>query len=448
MSELLDQARRVADKARTLGAQEAKVVASRSRGVDAEWRDGQLERLNDNTDQSLSVSLYVDGRFSSHSTSDLRPESIDVFLKQAIDLTRYLEVDEARSLPDPSGYEGRPNIDLELFDSSYEQVTGEMRRTEVAELESLAREASQHLGDKVVSVSSTIGDEFSEGARVHTNGFEGARQGTTFGASVSINLKEDDGKRPVGGGYTYRRHRSDLRPFSEVVAEAVENAEGKLGAQKIRTGSYNVIIKNKAVNRVLGALLGPLSGAALHNKRSMWEGKLDTLVVSPLLTLEDRPHTLRGLGSALWDGDGYVTRDRAIIEEGVLKTYLIGDYYAKKMSAERGTSIARTGSVLHNFSWSYGDYELEDLIREIGDGVLIDRFLGGNSNGTTGKLSFGCGGHMIRGGAIAEPLTEVNMSGHIAELWSSLSMIGADAYPEGSANSPSCVFEGVQLSGV
>ena len=150
----------------------------------------------------------------------------------------------------------------------------------------------------------------------------------------------------------------------------------------------------------------------------MWEGKLNTEVVSPLLSLHDRPHTRRGLGSALWDGDGCVTQNRAVIEGGVLKTYLISDYYAKKMSAERGVPVARTGAALHNFDWSYGEHRLDALIKEIGDGVLIDRFLGGNSNGTTGKLSFGCGGHMIRGGQLAEPLTEVNMSGNIAELWS------------------------------
>lgn len=448
MSSLLDQARRVAERAQALGAQDAKVVASRSRGVDVEWRDGQLERLSDTTDQSLSVSLYVDGRFSTHNTSDLRPEAVENFLTQAIDLTRYLEQDAARSLPDPAGYLGRPDIDLELFDPNYEQVSGDMRRAEVAELEALAREASAHLGDKVISVSSSIGDQSVEGARVHTNGFEGARKGTTFGASVSLNLKEDDGKRPVGGGYSYRRHRSDLRQFSDIVAEAVENAEGKLGAQKIKTGSYQVIVKNKSISRLLGALLNPLSGAALHNKRSLWEGKKGTQVVSPLLTLKDIPHLPRGLGSAKWDGDGYVTRERSIIEEGVLNTYLIGDYYAKKMTLERGQQINRSGSALHNFDWSYGDQDLNALIADIGEGVLIDRFLGGNSNSTTGKLSFGCGGHMIRGGQIAEPLTEVNMSGDIASLWSSLVAIGNDAYPEGSAHSPSCVFEGIQLSGV
>ena len=226
MSELLDQTRRVAERAQALGAQDARVIASRARGVDVEWRDGQLERLSDTTDQSLSVSLYVDGRFSTHSTSDLRPEAVETFLRQAIDLTRYLEEDEARSLPDPSNYLGRVEVDLELNDPHYAEVTGEQRRREVEELETLAREASAHLGEQVVSVNSSVGDQYGESARVHTNGFEGSRGGTTFSASVGINLKEPDGKRPVGGGYTYRRHRDDLRPFSAVVAEALANAEG------------------------------------------------------------------------------------------------------------------------------------------------------------------------------------------------------------------------------
>jgi PmbA protein len=159
----------------------------------------------------------------------------------------------------------------------------------------------------------------------------------------------------VGGGYTYRRHRADLRSPQAVVAEALKSAESKLGAQKVQTGSYTVIIENKVVGQLLGALLGPLQGASLHQKRSLWEGRLGEQIVSPLLTIRDRPHVPRGLGSALWDGDGWVTQPRSIIEEGVLQTYLIGDYYAKKMSQERGELIQRTGSSLHNFEWSYGD---------------------------------------------------------------------------------------------
>ena len=447
MSELLDQARRVADRALALGAQEAKVSVARSRGVDVEWRDGAIERLQDQTERGLSLSLFVDGRFSSHSTCDLRPEAIEAFLRDAVEMTRYLEEDPCRALPDAQLYEGRAEVDLDLYDSGYLSISGDQRRREVEELEALAREKSAHLGEQVISVNSSIGDQHGQSARVHTNGFEGERETSQFYASVGVNLKEPDGRRPVGSSYSYRRHRAELRGFEEIAAEAAAKAEAQLNAQKLKTGKYTVIVENRSVMRLLSALLGPLSGGALQQRRSMWEGKLGEQIVSPLLSIIDVPHVPRGLGSALWDGDGFATRRRPIIERGVLQTFLINNYYAKKMTLDRGETVDATGGGLHNFEWSYGDRDLQALIGDIGEGVLINRFLGGNSNGTTGEVSLGCGGRMIRGGALAEPLTEVNLSGHLGVLWSGLTALGNDANPEGSARSPSCVFKDVQLSG-
>lgn len=448
MSELLDQARRVAERALALGAQDSIVSISRSRGVDLEWRDGQIERLQDQTERALSFSVYVDGRYSVHSTCDLREEAIEQFLQKAIGMTRLLEEDPCRTLPDPARYLGRAETDLDLFDPQYHQVSGDQRRLEVKELEELARAASAHLGDQVVSISSCVGDGHSQSARVHTNGFEGERESSSFYANVGVNLKEPDGKRPVGGASTYRRHRGDLRSLEEIANEASQKAEAKLGAQKLNTGKYMIIIENRAVGRLLGALLSPLGGAALQQRRSLWEGKLNEQIASPLLTVYDAPHLPRGLGSALWDGDGFATQRRPIIEEGVLKTFLINHYYANKMARDQEREIWATGGSLHNLEWVYGEHSLKRLIQEVGDGVFIDRFLGGNSNGTTGEVSLGCGGRMIRDGVLTEPLTEMNLGGHLGELWSSLSLVGSDPHPEGSARCPSCVFEGVQLSGV
>ena len=115
MSELLDKAHQMTQRALALGADEAKVSISRSRGVDLEWRDGAVERLQDQTEQGLSLSLFVDERFSSHSTCDLRPEALESFFKNAIAMTRFLEKDPCRSLPDPKLYEGRASIDLDLY---------------------------------------------------------------------------------------------------------------------------------------------------------------------------------------------------------------------------------------------------------------------------------------------------------------------------------------------
>jgi PmbA protein len=180
----------------------------------------------------------------------------------------------------------------------------------------------------------------------------------------------------------------------------------------------------------------------LQQKRSLWDGRLGTQIASPLLTIHDDPWRVRGLGSALWDGDGFATRPRPIIEAGVLSTYLIDDYYARKMG------VAPTGGSTHNFVWRYGDKGLSALVADVGEGVYIDRFLGGNSNETTGELSLGCAGRVIRGGQLAEPVTEVNLAGHFGALWEALVAVGNDPDPNSSSGAPTCVFEGIQLSGV
>jgi len=455
MTQLLDQTRRVADLALSLGASEARVSLGRNRGVNLGWRDGRIETLEDHTSQGLSVSLFVDGRFSSHSTGDLRPEALEPFLREAVAMTRLLEPDPARSLPDPARYAGRAAVDLDSVDAGYGDVTAERRRDEARALEELTRDAAAALSAarggpavEVVSVSTGVGDHRGQSARVHTNGFEGEREGTSFYASASLTLKEADGKRPAGGGFTYRAHRGDLRPLEVVAREAAEEAFGKLGAQKLATGKYTTLVKAEAVGRLLGALLAPLSGGALQQRRSLWEGRLETQIASPLLTLRDDPHVPRGLSSSLWDGDGFATAPRPVIEAGVLKTFLIDDYHAKKMSLERGEPVWATGASLHSLQWDLGPLGFDALVADVRDGVMIDSFLGGNSNATTGELSLGCAGRRIRDGRLAEAVTEVNLSGNLKDLWRQLVAVGADSYPEGASNTPSCVFEGVQLSGV
>lgn len=455
MTQLMEDTRRVADLALSLGASEARVSLGRTRGVNLSWRDGRIEQLEDNTSRGVSVSLFVDGRFSSHSTGDLRPEALEPFLREAVAMTRLLEPDPARSLPDPARYAGRAEVDLDTLDPAYAAVTAEQRRDEARRLEELIRDAAADLNAarggspvEVVSVSASVGDQSYQSARIHTNGFAGEREATAFVVSASLTLKEADGKRPAGSGFSWRAHRADLRPLEVIACEAAAEAFHKLDAQKLTSGKYTTLVKADSVGRLIGALLSPLSGASLQQRRSLWEGCLNTQIASPLLTLRDNPHVRRGLSSSLWDGDGFATAPRPIIEAGVLKTFLIDDYHAKKMSLERGEPVWATGAGLHSLEWDLGALGFDALVADVHDGVMIDSFLGGNTNATTGELSLGCAGRRIRDGKLAEAVTEVNLSGNLKDLWRQLVAVGADPYPEGTSNHPSCVFEGVQLSGV
>ncbi len=439
MSNLMDAARAAAELARKHGADQSAIVVSRSRGVDIEWRDGRIERVKERTRRSLSASLYVDGRYSASSTNDLRPTALDAFIAEAVANTRLLEPDPHRGLPDPERYAGRAAIDLDLVDPDKDAVDGEQRRALAEQLEALARSGDDAL--PIVSVASSVGDNHGQSARVHSNGFEGEVEGTSSGYSVSITVKDADGRRPMGWSYSYRRHRADLDAPALVAAEAREKARAQLGAGRVETGRYRVVVENRAMPKLIGSFLAPISGPALQQRRSLWEGKLGERIASEKLSIWDEPHRTRGMASALWDGDGFATRRRPLIEKGVLATYLIDQYYARKMGVEP------TGGRTHGLDWDYGERDLAALIGDIEEGVLIDRFLGGNSNQTTGEFSFGCAGRMIRDGQLAEPVAEMNLAGNLATLFGRLVELGDDPDRNRSSRCPSAVFDGLQLGG-
>jgi PmbA protein len=436
---MLQAARAAALQARRHGADEAKVVVSRSRGVDLEWRDGRLERVQERTQRSLNVELFVNGRYSASSTNDLRPEALEHFFADAVAMTRLLEPDPHRCLPDARHYEGRADVDLDALDESYDAVSSADRRARIAELETLIR--ALHPDLPIISVSTEISDTRAQSARVHTNGFEGAREGTSFVLGGQVTVKDVDGRRPMGHDYSVRRHRADLEGLVTLAQTAGDRARLQLGAGKLATGRYTIVLENRAVGRLLGAFLGPLGGPALQQKQSLWDGKLGEAIASPLLTIYDDPHRPRALGSALWDGDGFATHRRPLIEAGVLKTFLIDHYYGLKLG------VAPTGGETHNLDWTLGTRDLAGLVADVGEGMLIDRFLGGNSNSTTGEFSFGCAGRVIRNGQLAEPVAEVNLAGNLASIWKQLVAVGSDPNPDSSSACPSCVFEGAQLSG-
>jgi PmbA protein len=200
-------------------------------------------------------------------------------------------------------------------------------------------------------------------------------------------------------------------------------------------------VEARSGGRLVAALLGPLGAASLQQKRSYLEGKLGAAVGSPLLDLTDDPLVVRGLGSRLYDGEGIAARRFPIFEGGALRSYYVDTYYGRKLGIPPTTARAS------NLSWKLGTRSQQELLAAMGDGVLVTGFLGGNSNGTTGDFSLGVRGFRVRGGALAEPVGEMNVSGNQLELWRRLAAVGNDPYRYSAMRTPTLVFEGVQFAG-
>ncbi len=436
---LLEIARDAALLARRHGADEAATGAYRARQVEVSWRDGKLERISEATTRGLGVELYVDGRYAAVSTSDLRPAALDAFLVEAVALARSLAPDPHRRLPDPALYAGRADLDLELEDPTHPDLDAPTRRRLAEALEVAARAAPG--GERIQSVSTGAWDGASEGAYFATNGFEGVKRGTDFWLSAEVAVRDPDGRRPEESAASGSRFFSALEPAEVVGRRAAERALARLGAARGESGVLPMVVEARAAGKLVGQLLGPLHGAPLQQRRSFLEGKTGEAIGSPLLDLRDDPLIRRGFGSRHFDGEGLAAVARPVVEQGVLRSWYLDTYYGRKLG------LPPTTGRPSNITWRCGDRPREALLAGVGDGVLVTGFLGGNSNGTTGDFSLGVRGFRLRGGQVAEPVGEMNVSGNHRELWGRLVAVGDDPYPYSSLRSPTLVFEGVQFSG-
>jgi len=436
---LLEIARAAAQLAQRKGAGEASAGAYRARQVEVAWRDGRLEKIAEATTRGLGLDLYVDGRYAAVSTSDLRPEALERFVEEAVALARSLSPDPHRRLPDPALYRGQSAVDLELADPAYASVDAPTRRRLAEAIEVAARAVPG--AAKVLSVSTSVSDTQSESALCHTNGFEGTRQGTDFWLGAEVAVQDPDGRRPEDHGAAGSRFFASLEAPEAVGRLAASRAQARVGAVKGPSGLTTLVVDARAAGRLVGMLIGPMSAGAIQQKRSCLEGKQGQAIASPLLDVTDDPLVPRGFGSRRYDGEGLAARPLAMIRAGVLEQLYVDTYYGRKLG------LAPTTGRPSNLSWKLGTRPQAELVAGAGTGVLVTGFLGGNSNGTTGDFSLGVRGFAIRGGRVAEPVAEMNVSGNLLELWRRLAAVGDDPYPYSSMRTPTLVFEGVQVAG-
>jgi len=437
--ELLEVARQAVQAARKAGAEGSRVVARRERRGGVEWRDGKLDRLTEATERQLSVTLLVAGRYSWNSTSDLRPDALTGFIGESVAATRLLAPDLHRKLPPPELCAGVTKEELELCDETVVGLRPEVRLAIVRDLEEATRAGEG--ADKLISVSCSFGDSVSDYALVASDGLERTARTGGCGLSASAVVGDRDNRKPSGWAGGSARWFSDLPAVAGVGREALRRALDEVGSHQAPTGKYELLVENRAAGNLAGHLLAAMFGGAVQQRQSFLEGKLEQQIAASALTLVDDPHVVRGLGSAKFDGEGMTTRERLVLDRGVLKLFYLDTYYASKLG------IAPTSSGSFNLLWSDGGRKLEEMVADIGRGVLVTSFLGGNSNRTTGDFSLGIKGRLIKDGKLDHPVSEMNMAGNHLQLWRNLVELGNDPYPWSSNRIPSLRFEAVDLSG-
>lgn len=422
--------------AQAAGANGVFAWATRSREVQTRYRDGALEAVEESTSRGLSLEIHADGRYSTHSTTDLREDRLQSFVREAVALTRALQPDPFRQLTDPKLFEGRSAANLDLVDAKVHEIEPARRAEWLAALDATARGAPE-----VISASSWVADGHNLGAGCSSNGFSGDWESTSAWYGVDITLKDGEDARPEEGTWAGGHHVSALPDPVKLAAEALSRAQGRLGSKRGPTAKTTMIVEPRAASRLIGALLRPARAASVQQGRSFWTGKLGQPLFSKQLTLTDEPLLPRGLNSRLFDGEGIAARPLTLIEGGVAKNIFVDTYYGRKLS------MAPTTGGGSNLVVARGARDLAAIIAAASDAVLVTSWLGGNSDDNTGDFSYGLRGFRVSGGKVGEPIGEMNATGSLTDLFARLVEVGNDPFPYASVLTPTMVFEGVQFSG-
>jgi len=418
------------------GAQQVSVSISDSRSSSIEVREQKIDKLEQAIQNNLTIRLFVDNKYSAHSTNRLKQQELARFIEEAIAGTRFLSEDEFRTLPDPELYYKGGGPELNVFDSRIDTIDPQ-KKIDLAfgvENEVFGKD------ERLISVTASYYDGMNGRVMVNSNGFEGDTASSYYGLYATVSVKGGDA-RPEA----YWNENAiffDKLKTEGIGAKALDRALKKIGQKKIASGRMTMIVENVSAGRLLSPLIAALNGSAIQQKNSFLIDQLGQQVASEKLTLTDDPFIPGGRASRLFDGEGLAAKKMAVFEKGVLKTYYIDTYYGKKLD------MAPTTGGTSNLILKTGDKNLEQLIASLDRGILVTGFNGGNSNGSTGDFSFGIDGFLIEKGQIVQPVSEMNITGNLKDLWMNLAETGNDFREDSSWRIPSLVFNQVDFSGI
>jgi len=436
--EMLELADWCIKTAKSAGANDCRAGINSERFVEISYRERKPENIKEASTKGLFIEIFANGRYSGQSTSDLRKEALKDFISNAVAMTKLLAEDPYRTLPDSKYYEGRSDRDLEIVDPDYHKVSPEERHNMVKTIEDACLTKG---GEKVISVTASEYDSREESLLLTSNGFSGYREATVYWAGASMTAQDEGDRRPNGNHYVASISRKNMPPPEEIGAVAAKRTLDLMGGKKIKTATLPIIVESRNVPAVLGGLLAGMFARNIQQKQSFLAEKKGQKIASDQLTLIDDPFVPGGLGSRLYDGDGFASKERTLIESGVLKDFFVDWYYSRKLGWE-----PTTGST-SNLIIPPGKRSVKEIMKDLGRGIFITGFIGGNSNSTTGDASIGIFGHLFENGEPVQAVAEMNIADNHLKFWQKLAEKANDPWTYSSMYTPSLVFTDVVVSG-
>lgn len=400
-------------------------------------RNGQIEKMLHASASSLAMNLLIDGRDGFFYTNNLQDSALKQFIKHAAETTQMLEPDESRTLADPSRYYKGGGPDLKNFDESLSTIdpSEKLRLAQQNNQEGISQNSN------LISFQTHYTDRQHQAHYLISNGFQGYEQSSRCTLTSIATADGKDGQHPADGWGETRIFLKDM-PSEGIARVAIERTLRKIGSRPTSSGQYRMILESPVVGSFLQPILNAMNGQYLHGKMSFLAGKLHQQVLSPLVNIVDDPLIPGTRGACYFDYDGVATKRRSLFKEGILDTFFIDTIYANKLK------MSPTTQGTHHLIMQSGNKSLQQLIAESDNTIIVTDFNGGNCDPTTGNFSYGIEGFLIQNGVIVQPVSGMNITGNILDVWQRVSDLGNDVDPWETELLPSIVFEDVSFGGL
>ncbi len=436
LPDLQAQVEQIIAEARRQGASACEVAVSMEQGLSTTVRQGEVETVEFNRDQGFGITLYVGQRKGSASTSASGEAAIRETVAAALAIAKHASEDDCAGLAD-AALMARELPDLDLY---HPWAIAPEQAVELA----LACEAAAFATDKRISNADGTSLSTHQGCRVYGNshGFVGGYASTRHSLSC-VMIAEGEGQMQRDYWYDVNRLGELLADPLSIGRKAAERSVARLGARPVPTCEVPVLFAAELATGLFGHFLAAISGGNLYRHSSFLEGALGQRLFPEWLNLDERPHILRAMGSATFDGDGLATYAKPFVAGGELVSYVLGTYSGRKLGLP---STANSGGV-HNLFVSHGDEDQKALIKRMGRGLLVTELMGQGLNLVTGDYSRGAAGFWVENGEIQFPVQEVTIAGNLKDMFRQIVAVGSDLELRGNIRTGSVLIERMTVAG-
>ena len=430
---LISKASYCLDLAKKLGATDTSVNVGNSISETVNFRNKKLDESNRSDNLGIDITTYIGKKKSSISSSNLLNDNLNILIEKCIETTKNTPEDEFNSLPDKNLL-AKEVKDLKLYDDTHIENDNKV--------EYLTRlEASASMDKKIVNTESSFVEDKSNFILANSDGFCKGYKTSSFLAS-SVTVAKDEKSMERDYEYSVKCHLKDIKNAEDLGKKAADLTIRKLSPKKIGSEKIAIIFDKRIARGILGSFASAISSSAISRGTSFLKGKINEKIFSETVSIIDKPDIFKGLGSKSFDSEGVKIETLNLVEQGILKHYLVDTYNGKKLDLK---SNGRCGGT-SNLYFENGKTSFKDLLSLNSKCLYITETIGRGSNIVTGDYSVGATGFLIENGEFKYPINEITIAGNLKDMFKNLTLAD-DLEFEYSTNSPTIMIDGMVVAG-